>query len=133
MKLILSLKIMTAVLVLAVVGLIYQATRVVYRSYDTNRDIAKLKAEVDSLQAQQKKLEGFKAFIQTDFFAEKEARLKLGMQKEGEHVVVLPPYQNSIPSTDDAKSASPTESSTAQEERSNPMLWWEYFFARESL
>ena len=47
MKLILSLKIMTAVLVLAVVGLIYQATRVVYRSYDTNRDIAKLKAEVD--------------------------------------------------------------------------------------
>lgn len=133
MKTLLYSKVATVVLVVAVSGLVYQAIKVVYRSYDTIRDITKLKDEVESLQSQQKKLEKFRTFIQTDFFAEKEARLKLGMQKAGEHVVVVPPYAGSSENEEDAPPSSGplTISDVPEEKKKNTALWWDYFFAQE--
>ena len=79
--------------------LFFQLVQVVSRSTSTGKEIASLRSEVESLQTEQKRLEQLRSFLQTDFFAEQEARTKFGLQKEGEHALILS-KQNSEPRID---------------------------------
>lgn len=78
-----------------------------------------LKTEVGELEAERKGLEEEKAYRETAAFVEKEARDKLKMVREGEHLVVLP---EKLPVLGAEASASG--------ERVAPVWrqWWEVFF-----
>jgi len=121
-------------------ALFFQLVQVVSKSTSTGRDISSLKSEVDKLQSEQKRLEQLRSFLQTDFFAEQEARTKFGLQKEGERALIITDKeareQNTRP---DSQPASPVsgvgkEGSSARSgsdtngEIKKYHLWWEFFF-----
>ena len=59
-------------------------------------------------------------YLQTDFFVEKEARLKLGLRKPGEQVVVVP---NEI-----GKLVKISQKGYNNANLTNPQKWWHYFW-----
>lgn len=127
--------------------LFFQLVQVVTRSTSTGKEIASLRSEVESLQTEQKRLEQLRSFLQTDFFAEQEARTKFGLQKEGEHALILS-KQNSASrsdSRDDSTEYGDTRSaanragqgkdgslaSDLNDQEKNYHRWWQFFFGRE--
>ncbi|MDO8489909.1 MAG: septum formation initiator family protein [bacterium] len=109
---------------------LYQLAIVMQKTFRTDKDIGALQKQITDLEKSQKRLQDFNEFLNTDFFAEKEARLKLGMQKKGEQVVVV--------SMRDVDSGSATADQSTQQQggsqkegvqvKSNQQAWWEYFF-----
>ncbi|MDD5567524.1 MAG: septum formation initiator family protein [Patescibacteria group bacterium] len=110
-----------AVIVLFSVAL----TKEIIRRWEVKREIDKLGSEVETLKARKAELSGLIAYFQSDYFKEREARLKLGLQREGESALNIPQVQTNQneTGTDDADDAS------AQDTRL-PSKWWKYFFAK---
>lgn len=81
--------------------------------------VESLKAEVGELEAERKVLAEEKVYRETAAFVEKEARDKLKMVKEGEHLLVLP---EKLPVLGAA--------ATASGESTPPVWrqWWQVFF-----
>ncbi len=119
----------------------FQLIQVVTRGSDTDKEVSGLQKQVDDLTAEQKRLEQMKSFLQTDFFAEREARTKFGMQKSGEHTVIITRTDQNVPTGSDSidskaseskKAAAPRDqiSSTIKDETNNH-LWFRYFFGTQ--
>jgi len=78
-----------------------------------------IKKRVDTLEIEIKKLESDKVnflgtieYLKTDFYKEKEAREKFGLQKPGEKAVVILPSEEAKPPT----------------EEQNITKWWQFLF-----
>lgn len=105
-----------------------------FRARIIQKEIDALQAQADRLATRNSSLTELQTAIQTQSFIEREARLKLGMKKPGEEVVIIQEKKN--PSAD--YSFSPVDSSDplglvlADEgsslQISNPTKWWYYFF-----
>lgn len=111
-----------------IVFVLYQLGIVAVKAISTDQDISALQKQVDDLEKSQQHLQEFNAFLNSDFFVEKEARIKLGMQKAGERVVVLPKSERSQGAPAESRGEGPFSKKTAHEVQANPQLWWEYFF-----
>lgn len=95
--------------------------------------ISKLNEELSSVSTQKDTFLQMKNFFESDFFAEREARLKYGMQKAGEYAVI-------IQEGDQKTNQTPTVLSTGSQGDGNstPTIirqmminiqrWFEYFF-----
>lgn len=92
-------------------------------------DIARLQEQADALEARELELFSLTTSLQTQSFIEEEARLKLGLKRPGEEIVVV----RGTPATQDAAPRSPELAlpSTAGE-IANPTKWWYYFFDRNT-
>ncbi len=129
----------------------YQTAQVAIKRHQTEQDIQTFEKQVADLQHTQGSLQELNQFLETDFFAEKEARLKLGMQRPGEEVVVLtgkdaegqPVGSGDVNSENQpsTKTSSNTVASNGSslgtpaeksKEKSNPEKWWDYFFVTDS-
>lgn len=116
----------------------FQLIEVVTRSTSTGKDIASLQAQVDTLQTEQKRLEQLRSFLQTDFFAEQEARSKFGLVKQGERALILKDSseQDKNPQgvQEGGQQGGSSHSSSppvrAPDEK-NYHLWWRFFFGTE--
>lgn len=114
--------------------------KVFSKSYSTRQDIKRLKGEIAGLEKNQQRLQEFYSLLSSDFFAEKEARLKFGLQKQGEHAVVIQKEemsieresQNSSQKNQKQQLSSPASDSDGETsdmgKQNNPRLWWDYFF-----
>lgn len=102
-------------------------TKELLRRYEINKEITALEQEAAELDSRQKELSGLIEYFQSDAFKEREARERLGLQREGESVVVLPNIENGELGTVAGDRTSVAESGN----RSNMQKWWNYFF-RES-
>lgn len=89
--------------------------------YRIDREIDDLRQEIDSLETGNKDLEKLLAYLESDQFAEAEARLNFGLRKKGEEVVVIKEESAAIGSVDEKK---------AGENLSNPAKWLKYFFGK---
>lgn len=90
------------------------------RSRQIDAEIRSLKEEADRLQVRNFQVSSLEASLQNGEYLEREARLKLGLRKEGEQVVVL--------RKEEAPTASPAVQAAAQEPAwSNPKKWWTLF------
>jgi cell division protein FtsB len=113
------------VILLIIAGyLIYIFSRSVWRNYEVNRQVMELNMKIEDLTVKQDYLKNLVAYYETKSFAEKEARSKLGMKKEGETVLALP-----------RKGALDTSGEQSIEEpvvdkRSNFTKWWQFFFSK---
>lgn len=103
---------------LAVILIGYGIVKSLARRHELEIEISKLKADIDTYQAKNQELNRLIQYFGTDEFKEREARLRLGLQKPGETVVVIP----------DLKSQDKTDASTAPEDVSNWQKWINYFF-----
>jgi len=99
-------------------------SREVITRYTVQREIRELEKQYGELERQNVEIGSVISYLESDAFAEEEARTKLGLKKEGESVILLPRAdqiveQSSNPSSRDA---------AAQNTRSNTSRWWQYFF-----
>ena len=110
-----------ALLVLIGVSLIKELSR----SYQINKEIGQLQAEIVFLEGEQGGLADFVEYLKTDHYFEEQARIKLGLKAPGEKVVVL------TDQAEDPVSLEPgngTEYRLKTKKASNPAKWFNYFF-----
>lgn len=110
------------------------------RSRDIQTQIDELTAQAEALQAHNLELTELATAFQTESYLEREARLKLGLKKPGETVVIVQEEQGRAVSENDQEKANPSEEPSSDpraaltEEQdallalANPWKWWYYFF-----
>jgi len=101
------------------------------RNYMIRQEIDELTTEKEALEAENLELSSFMSSVQTETYIEQEARIKLGLSKPGEKVVILSDSQVENSTEGDGSLDLnkvdnffvPDPSSLA-----NPLKWWYYFF-----
>jgi cell division protein FtsB len=89
------------------------------KSHKVNAEVDQLQTEINRLEAQNQDFDQLVKYLNTDTFIEQEAKLKLGLKKANENLVIIP--DSEIP----VKGAVNSEDI---ENKSNPAKWWAYFF-----
>lgn len=90
--------------------------------YRIDDEIKGLQAEIDALETGNKDLKKLLSYLQSDQFAEREARLNFGMKKEGESVVVI--------KEEDMPSPSGISDDRSLDKTPNPLKWMKYFWGQ---
>lgn len=93
------------------------------QDYAIRKEISALEREKAQLEQNKLNLLDRLQDIKSDSFVEKQARLKFGLQKPGESVILF----NTVNGTLD-KSATSTTERTMGKTLSNVSSWWQYFF-----
>lgn len=94
-----------------------------YRNYKINKEIKKLKSEISELNNENTQMASLIDYFKTNTFAEKEARVKLGLKKPGENVFV-------IEKKDDQRSSDNQINQINEKDMPNYKKWWVYFFGK---
>ena len=104
---------------LAVLALLAGAgfVRETLRARQIDREIQALKDEADRLRVKNFEISALESSLSSGEFLEREARMKLGLQKAGEQAVVVRASETHV-----AAAAAPQP-----EAWSNPKRWWTYF------
>lgn len=120
-KIFMGLPFISFAIILAAVWVGVSLAREILRNRTIDMEIKRIESEARSLEVKNLEvLDLVKQFEDADFL-EKEARLKLGLQKEGEKVVVINKSGQGL-EIDGQKNA--------WINTSNPARWWNYFFKR---
>ncbi len=101
--------------------------REVLRTRQVRDQVQRLRDQVGAEEQRYAQLEELITYLGSQTFQEREARLKLGLRKPGERVIVVPP--GTIPTTNSATGnlAAGGKAQTDPKE-SNPQRWWRYLF-----
>lgn len=108
-----------ALFVIVIIGI--SLTKEIIRKVEVNRQITELEKEIQDIEDQNAELSELVQYFNSSSFQEKEARSKLGLQGEGEMIVILPQELNeetAVESNQAVTDASP----------SNLSKWKHYFF-----
>ncbi len=116
-KTLLQSKITTVLLSGMLILVMVVAARLLLQKQEVDREISKLQAETDAIEKNNRQLSELIQYLGTAEYAEKEAREKLNLKKEGEHVVVLP-----------KDSSENMVATNTVDNESNPKKWFNYFF-----
>lgn len=112
----------TIIVLFAIILLAVSLTKSIIRKVEINKQIADLEVEIASLEQENVELDNVMQYFNSSEYQEKEARTKLGLQQEGESVVIIPndlPERTATTSTDEAMAAAEVPNSTK---------WKQYFF-----
>jgi len=98
--------------------IIFSLAKGTIKKYKVNSEIEQLKKEIVQLDKQNQEFGQLINYLNSDTFIEQEAKLKLGLKKEGENLVIIPEKELNV------------EKKAAMQEQnlSNPAKWWSYFF-----
>lgn len=94
----------------------------IVRSHQIESEILALETEINDLESKNNKEANFVEYLKTEHYLEEQARLKLGLKKEGEKVVVL------HDGSSDANVSFVNENKN--KDYSNPRKWFAYFFEK---
>lgn len=95
------------------------------RSYQIKQEIQALEQEITELEVKTNDFSRFVEFLKTENSFEEQARLKLGLKKPGEKMIVI---TDEPPNEEPGLFEEPSYSYKQEEGASNPVLWWRYFF-----
>ncbi len=112
---------------LIIIYILFLLGKTVWQNYGINQEIAKSAEETKQLQEENKRLENLIEYYQSTSYKEQEARLKLGYQKEGEKVFVVPKSQEEEEQEEKEK-AENTKKKNSLVSKPNYSKWWEFFF-----
>ena len=111
--------------------IIASTARETYREWRVDQEIDGLRGQVEQLEGKRLSLVDTLARLNSDETLDREARIRLGMRKPGERVIILEGMEQgkSMVWQDDLSGA-PTSSARALERNntSNPRKWMAYFF-----
>ena len=122
----LSSRLLLVIEIVVVVMFSVALTKEIVRRWEVRQEISRLQGQIDELKTQNSELSGLIDYFQSDYYKEREARLKLGLQKEGESALSLPNMQDSS-----ADTLENTKVATSSGSQSVPQKWWDYFFAKQ--
>jgi len=108
---------------LIIAYILFILVKTVWQNQTINREINNLETNISDLREKNKQLENLNKYYQSNEYKEQEARLKLGYQKPGEKVYVLP-NQGKNQETQSESS----NNSENKDTRPNYLKWWEYLF-----
>ncbi len=120
MKIFFYTPVFLAIIAVFSIALFFSIGENLVKSYEMKGDITKLEDEVKRLEGRNKDLYSLIDFVNTNSFAEEEARLKLGLAKPGESVIVIP--------ENNAVNNQGKDKVNLAEEEPNARSWWNYFF-----
>lgn len=106
--------------------LIFSFGREFISDYSIRQEIAALEAEKTVLENENSEIISLMNSIQTETYIEREARIKLGLAKPGENVVVLSNSDNKQTQTEVNYAAEITTQDLSS--IANYRKWWYYFF-----
>ena len=89
------------------------------KNYRVDSEITGLQKEIQIMENQNQDFVKLVSFLKSESFIEQEAKLKLGLKKPGENLVVIPQNDQLV---------DPESIKTDSQLLSNPAKWWEYFF-----
>jgi len=113
-----------------------------FRRHDIQKEIHALEQEVKNLETISNEQEKWQQLLQTEFYVEREARLKLGLAKPKEQVIIITDESLNINDQNkeqslklnhsqlesDQMNSGTFFSSTSSSIWYNPIAWWHYFF-----
>lgn len=111
-----------SIIVLVLIGV--ALSKEIYRETQVRKETNSLESEISRLTKRNSELSELILYFNTVGFEEKQARLKLGLQKPGEKVVILPEAGNINGELGTVSGELPAAAS----ELSNPKKWWNFFF-----
>ena len=97
--------------------------REVIQGHQVRQQVSRLRQEVTVAEQEHRELQDLIDYLSSPTFQEREARLKLGLKKSGERVIVVPGDSNTNQTT-----AGSTDTTAAAQAGTNPARWWQYFF-----
>src|SRR3990167_2622157 len=100
------------------------------RRVEVNQEVTSLQDEITQLESRNAELDQLIAYLNTDARYEKEARIRLGLQKPGESVLVVPEQETAAAAAALAETA---DDAGAYADVGNPRRWWYYFFPDASM
>lgn len=103
--------------------------RELLQGHQVRTQVRRLRDDVATEEQRQRDLQNLLTYLQSPTFQERQARLELGLKKNGERVLVVPPNSTDTPSTATKTSPTSTTDSPAVE-TSNPGRWWQYFLRK---
>ena len=97
--------------------------RIVSQRYKIDQEIESLGLEISELENTNQDLNKLISYLDSDQFVEEQARLNLGLKKEGENVLIIkdPTDFNKASGADDNDNLN-------SKNLSNPQKWFNYFF-----
>lgn len=90
------------------------------RDYQIEKEIRDLESQAEELAEGNRELEQLVRYLETEDYAEKEARLRLNLQREGEQVVIVPEAEEGDHPLD--------ENEKSETVKTNQEKWLKYFF-----
>ncbi len=120
-------KLSIVVLLFILIFLLFSINKVISKRNQVNKDIEEFKKEIDDLEKQKNNLTNLIDYLDTLSFKEKEARLKLGLQKEGEKTIVI-----TNPYLDTKKEDTTVNENKKISVYDNISKWWNYFFSKNN-
>lgn len=96
------------------------------RRHGIASDISGLKSEITKLEQKNTDLQSFLSYLKSPTYVEEEARIKLGLQKQGESVLAVPGNGTTAPSANGNLAADSSDQPI--EDRGNPERWWDFLF-----
>ena len=120
-----------AVINLAVIILVlFPLAKKINQQRALRREIKELETEAERIDDKNKDLGDLLNYLQSDGFAEKEARLNLDLKKPGEKVVIVKDAARLPTAPEQSKSVFniPGLDKKTAEIKSNPRKWLDYFF-----
>lgn len=100
-------------------------------NYMIRQEIDELMAEKEALEAKNSELSSFMSSVQTETYIEQEARIKLGLSKPGEKVVILSNSQTkNLTESEAGLDLNKVDNFSVPDltTLANPLKWWYYFF-----
>lgn len=116
------------VLIVIVVVITSSAIKEALRRVETQKEIAVLEQEVQSMQQRNTEIQDTIALLQTSSYHDKEARVKLGVQKEGERVIILPGQQPNSDMHLPQEEQQNVQNDSPNPVESNPQKWIHFFW-----
>jgi len=97
------------------------------KKYNIDQEILELEKEITAMESANTDFKKMITYLESDSFVEEQARLNLGLKKEGEKVIV-------IESADPAGEAGQKDilaNGFGQRDKFFPIVWWDYFFTKK--
>lgn len=118
---------------LAIILISFPSVKNTVKQYRINKEISDFKKEIASLDNKNADLKNFVAYLESDQFAEEQARLNLNLKKTGEELTVIKIAANGLSSasTSEAKQIFDVlgyNKEKPSQELSNPRKWFSFFF-----
>ncbi|MBL7053183.1 MAG: septum formation initiator family protein [Candidatus Portnoybacteria bacterium] len=126
-KKILGSKIFLFLITLALIAITVNIGRESYRKYQLTQEINRFKIEIERLEGKNEQLANLMEYLKEESYLEKEAKLKLNLQKPGEKVVIISDILSKEVSIPEQINILVNNNS---EETTNYWEWWQYFFSQ---
>ena len=114
--------------VLTVVFLV-AIVRELFKGHEVRTQVKRLRDQVAAEQGRQQQLQDLLGYLQSPTFQERQARLELGLKKDGERVIIVPPTNSNADTSDGTVTG--TTGSSLPPNASAPVKWLDFFLHKK--